>query len=75
MTLLNPSTLMNQLIVAPILLPLLTAALMLILGEKRRPLKAQINLLSTVLGLAISICLFICATSSLLASAPSPTVK
>lgn len=58
MTWLNPSTLMNQLIVAPILLPLLTAALMLILGEKRRPLKARINLLSTMLGLAIAICLF-----------------
>ncbi|MGV8863061.1 MAG: monovalent cation/H+ antiporter subunit D [Pseudomonas sp.] len=52
-------TLMNQLIVAPILLPLLTAALMLMLGEKHRPLKARINLLSTLLGLAISISLFI----------------
>lgn len=50
-------TLMNQLIVAPILLPLLTAALMLMLGEKHRPLKARINLLSTLLGLAISVCL------------------
>jgi multicomponent K+:H+ antiporter subunit D len=52
-------TLMNQLIVAPILLPLLTAALMLMLGEKHRPLKARINLLSTLLGLAISISLLI----------------
>lgn len=34
-------TWMNQLIVAPILLPLLTAGLMLMLGEKRRPLKAD----------------------------------
>jgi multicomponent K+:H+ antiporter subunit D len=50
-------TFMNQLIVAPILLPLLTAALMLMLGEKHRPLKARINLLSTLFGLAISICL------------------
>src|SRR5476649_1287615 len=50
-------TWINQLIVAPILLPLLTAALMLMLGEKRRPLKARINLLSTLFGLAISICL------------------
>ena len=49
--------LMNQLIVAPILLPLLTAALMLLLGEKHRTLKARINLLSTLLGLGISICL------------------
>ena len=57
MTELNPATFMNQLIVVPILLPLLTAALMLMLSEKRRPLKAKINLLSTVVGLGISICL------------------
>lgn len=48
---------MNQLIVAPILLPVLTAALMLWLGEKHRPLKARINLFSTGLGLAIAITL------------------
>jgi multicomponent K+:H+ antiporter subunit D len=52
-------TLMNQLIVAPILLPLLTAAIMLWLGEKHRPLKARINLASSLLGLGISISLFI----------------
>ncbi len=52
-------TLMNQLIVAPILLPLLTAAIMLWLGEKHRPLKAHINLASSLLGLGISITLFI----------------
>ena len=51
-------TLMNQLIVAPILLPLLTAAIMLWLGEKHRPLKARINLLSSLIGLGISITLF-----------------
>ncbi|MGV8920150.1 MAG: monovalent cation/H+ antiporter subunit D [Pseudomonas sp.] len=50
---------MNQLIVAPILLPLLTAALMLLLGEKHRPLKARINLLSTLIGLGVSICLML----------------
>ncbi|WP_353229368.1 monovalent cation/H+ antiporter subunit D [Pseudomonas qingdaonensis] len=50
---------MNQLIVAPILLPLLTAALMLLLGEKRRPLKARINLVSSLAGLGISICLLL----------------
>ncbi|MGH8462752.1 MAG: monovalent cation/H+ antiporter subunit D, partial [Pseudomonas sp.] len=50
---------MNQLIVAPILLPLLTAALMLLLGEKRRPLKARLNLLSSLLGLAISVTLLV----------------
>ncbi|MGV6394829.1 monovalent cation/H+ antiporter subunit D [Pseudomonas caspiana] len=51
-------TWMNQLIVAPILLPLLTAAIMLWIGEKHRPLKAQINLWSSILGLGISITLF-----------------
>ena len=48
---------MNQLIVAPILLPVLTAALMLWLGERHRPLKARINLLSTAVGLGIAITL------------------
>jgi multicomponent K+:H+ antiporter subunit D len=52
-------TWMNQLIVAPILLPVLTAALMLWLGEKHRPLKARINLLSTALGLVIAISLML----------------
>lgn len=50
-------TWMNQLIVAPILLPLLTAALMLMLGEKHRPLKARINLFSSMIGLGIAILL------------------
>src|ERR1700712_2983920 len=50
---------MNQLITAPILLPVLTAALMLWLGEKHRPLKARINLLSTALGLAIAVTLML----------------
>ncbi|MQU63002.1 monovalent cation/H+ antiporter subunit D [Pseudomonas sp. FSL R10-1350] len=51
--------LMPHLIVAPILLPLLTAACMLLLGEKHRPLKARINLGSTLLGLCISITLLL----------------
>lgn len=42
---------MAHLIAAPILLPLLTAAVMLMLGEKHRPLKAKINLFSSLLGL------------------------
>ncbi|WP_317847572.1 monovalent cation/H+ antiporter subunit D [Pseudomonas sp. HTZ2] len=50
-------SLMNQLIIAPILLPLVTAALMLLLGEKRRPLKGRLNLLSTLIGLGIAITL------------------
>jgi multicomponent K+:H+ antiporter subunit D len=48
---------MTHLIAAPILLPLLTAAIMLMLGEKHRPLKARINLLSSLLGLGISVLL------------------
>lgn len=51
--------LMPHLIVAPILLPLFTAACMLLLGEKHRPLKARINLGSTLLGLGISITLLL----------------
>jgi multicomponent K+:H+ antiporter subunit D len=45
-----------HLIVAPILLPLLTAALMLLLGERRR-WKALLNVASSVLGLLIAIVL------------------
>ncbi|MHC8366538.1 monovalent cation/H+ antiporter subunit D [Pseudomonas sp. ZT5P21] len=48
---------MTHLIAAPILLPLLTAALMLMLGEKHRPLKARINLFSSLVGLGISVLL------------------
>ncbi|NWB45339.1 monovalent cation/H+ antiporter subunit D [Pseudomonas gingeri] len=50
---------MSHLIIAPILLPLLTAALMLMLGEKHRPLKARLNLGSSLIGLGISILLLI----------------
>ena len=42
--------LMPHLIVAPILLPMVTAALMLLLGDTRRPLKAVVNVLSCLLG-------------------------
>ena len=49
--------LMPHLIAAPILLPLLTAAVMLMLGEKHRPLKAKINLLSSLAGLGIAVLL------------------
>ncbi|OFJ44362.1 monovalent cation/H+ antiporter subunit D [Pseudomonas koreensis] len=48
---------MTHLIAAPILLPLLTAAIMLMLGEKHRPLKGKINLFSSLLGLFISVML------------------
>ncbi|VVM71010.1 monovalent cation/H+ antiporter subunit D [Pseudomonas fluorescens] len=49
--------LMPHLIAAPILLPLLTAAVMLMLGEKHRPLKAKINLISSLVGLGIAVLL------------------
>ncbi|CAM3846200.1 putative K(+)/H(+) antiporter subunit D [Pseudomonas reidholzensis] len=48
---------LNQLIIAPILLPLVTASVMLLLGEKRRRLKGQLNLLSSIAGLAIAVTL------------------
>jgi multicomponent K+:H+ antiporter subunit D len=48
---------MTHLIAAPILLPLLTAAIMLMLGEKHRPMKAKINLFSSLLGVGISVLL------------------
>ena len=49
----------NHLLVTPILLPLATAALMLLLGEGRRGLKAVVNVLSTTLGLAIAVSLLL----------------
>ncbi|MBV8035896.1 monovalent cation/H+ antiporter subunit D [Roseateles sp.] len=49
----------NHLLVAPVLLPLATAALMLLLGEGRRGLKAMFNVLSTALGLAIAVYLLL----------------
>ncbi|MDO5692687.1 MAG: monovalent cation/H+ antiporter subunit D [Pseudomonadota bacterium] len=46
---------MPHLIVAPILLPMATAALMLLLGDTRRPLKAFINVLSCLIGVVMAI--------------------
>ncbi len=46
--------LMPHLIAAPILLPMGTAALMLLLGDRRRPLKAAVNVLSCALGVAVA---------------------
>ncbi|WP_085694277.1 MULTISPECIES: monovalent cation/H+ antiporter subunit D [unclassified Pseudomonas] len=48
---------MTHLIAAPILLPLLTAAIMLMLGERHRPLKAKLNLASSLAGLGIAVAL------------------
>jgi len=48
-----------HLVVMPVLLPLATAALMLLLGEGRRGLKATINVASTALGLALAVVLLV----------------
>jgi multicomponent K+:H+ antiporter subunit D len=50
---------MPHLIAAPILLPLLTAALMLLMGDSRRPWKALVNVAACVLGLAIAVWLLL----------------
>ncbi len=49
----------DHLLVAPVLLPLATAALMLLLGERRRGLKAALNCVSTAIGLVLAIVLLI----------------
>lgn len=53
------AALMPHLIVAPILLPMLTAALMLLMGEKRRNAKAVLNVLASTAGLAVSVALLL----------------
>ncbi|HEY0202375.1 MAG TPA: monovalent cation/H+ antiporter subunit D [Burkholderiaceae bacterium] len=50
---------MPHLIAAPILLPLATAGLMLFFGEKRRALKAVLNLLSCLAALCIAMALLV----------------
>jgi multicomponent K+:H+ antiporter subunit D len=55
---------LQHLIVMPILLPLLTAGLMLLLDERNRIVKATLNLLSTSALLAIAIGLVVTADSS-----------
>ena len=49
----------HHLVVLPVLLPLATAALMLMLGEGRRGLKSVINLASTATGLAVAVLLLL----------------
>ena len=49
--------LMPHLMLVPILLPLLTAALLLLMGEDRPRFKLIVNLLSTGLGLGVSLAL------------------
>ena len=66
--------LMPHLIVVPILLPMVTAAVMLLLGDTRRPLKAIINVLSCVLGVGVAIAL-ISGTTPMPISTFAPAVK
>ena len=49
------AALMPHLMIAPILLPLLTAALMLLIGEDKLHIKLFANLISTLVGLFISV--------------------
>jgi multicomponent K+:H+ antiporter subunit D len=48
---------MSHLIVVPILLPLLAAALMLLLGERRRPWKTLVNVAASLAGLVVAVML------------------
>jgi multicomponent K+:H+ antiporter subunit D len=50
---------MPHLIVAPVLLPLAGAALMLWLGEQRRTAKAVVNVACTLLGLVVAVALLL----------------
>lgn len=51
------SWLLDQLIVAPVVLPLATAALLVLLGEKRKRARPLVNVLSTALGLGVAVAL------------------
>ena len=48
---------MPHLIAVPVLLPLLSAALMLLMGERRRPWKALINVAASLGGLVVAVML------------------
>ncbi len=48
---------MKHLVIVPILLPLVSAAVMLLLAERRRPLKSAIGIATTVILLLVSILL------------------
>jgi multicomponent K+:H+ antiporter subunit D len=49
------TSVLSHWLVAPVLLPLATAALMLLLGEGRRQIKAVANLVSTLAGLGLAL--------------------
>jgi multicomponent K+:H+ antiporter subunit D len=50
---------MAMLIVVPVLLPLATAALMLLLGDQRRKVNALLNVLATLAGLLVAAALLL----------------
>jgi len=50
---------MQQLVIAPVLLPLVTAAALLLLGEQRRLAAVVLNLVSTVAGLLLAVALLL----------------
>jgi multicomponent K+:H+ antiporter subunit D len=51
--------LVPHLVVAPVLIPMLAAGVMIVLGEQRRPIKLMIGVGSTILGLTASIALLV----------------
>ena len=51
------STLLPGLVIAPVVLPLLAAALLLLVGEKRRRTRSFINVGATLAGLAVAVVL------------------
>ncbi len=51
--------LMPHLVVAPVLIPMLAAGIMILLAEHRRPIKLMIGVGSTILGLGASIALLV----------------
>ena len=59
MTVAWPLFSMQQLVIAPVLLPLATAALMLLLGERRRVSTAILGVVSTLAGLLLSVALLL----------------
>ncbi len=50
---------MPHLILAPIVLPMLTAGLMLLLREDRQRTKVTLNIVSTFLGLVVAVLLLV----------------
>ncbi|MDR2127759.1 MAG: monovalent cation/H+ antiporter subunit D [Burkholderiaceae bacterium] len=57
-------SLMPHLMMAPILAPLVSSAVMLLLGDSRRPLKRALNALSCLLGLAVALALLMWTVQS-----------